>query len=252
MDRGGRLVDVWILEHPEQIDGMSADRAEALLSAEERARMRRFRWQDDRRRYLGAHALVRTALSRRRPTTRPESWQFVLGEHGRPEVAPEPQSDLRFNLSHTNGIVACVVTTERDVGVDVERLESAPPDLALLEGLAQSEARDVEAQPSDTRQARFLAIWTLKEAYLKARGLGLAMGLDQFAFELGGVEQEATQSPEIRVRFEPGANDDPRRWHFMRLSPGPRHVLAVAALVEPGELLAVRVRHQSKELPWAT
>jgi 4'-phosphopantetheinyl transferase len=247
------MIDVWVLEHPEQMDGVSAARAEALLSAEEMARMRRFRWQDDRRRYLGAHALVRMALSRRRPTTPPEGWQFVIGDHGRPEVAPEPtQSDLRFNLSHANGIVACVVTTEHDVGVDVERVEPMPLDLGLLEGcLARSEASDVAAQSPGARQARFLSIWTLKEAYLKARGLGLSMGLDQFAFELGGADHEATHNPEIRIRFEPGANDDARRWHFARIVPDPLHVLAVAALLEPGELLTVRVRHHSKELPWA-
>jgi 4'-phosphopantetheinyl transferase len=229
-------IDVWILEVPEEGPTILDERRAALLSPDERARLRRFHREPDRRLYLFAHALVRTTLSLYAPDLPPAQWRFVSNAHGRPEIAPGlVDQPLRFNLSHTRGLVACAVALERDVGVDVEHLE--PPNLDL--GLAASHFAPAEAQalatrPAAAQRARFFALWTLKEAYIKARGLGLAMPLDQFAFDLDGSE--------IGVRFSPEANDDEHAWHFARLAPTPRHALALAARRAPGEPLIVNLR----------
>lgn len=245
-------VHVWVLRAPEDASAEDVAHAKALLSAEEHARMARFRFLPDRLRYLFAHALVRVTLSRYAPATPPAGWRFVANAYGRPEVAPDSAAPpLRFNLSHTAGLVACAVAVDREVGVDVEYLFPPHGDFGLEVApryFAPAEVMGLEAQPPDARRERFFALWTLKEAYIKARGLGLALPLDRFAFELEGAPLDAAESPAIRIRFEPDMNDDATRWHFVRRHPTPEHALALAARRAPGEQLSVLVSESVRGL----
>jgi 4'-phosphopantetheinyl transferase len=240
-------VHVWVLRAPEDASADDVARAQALLSAEERARMARFRFAPDRLRYLFAHALVRVTLSRHAPATPPADWRFVANAYGRPEVAPDIDTGplpLRFNLSHTAGLVACAVALDREIGVDVEHLFPRGGDFGLdvaARYFASAELAGLGAQPDDARRERFFALWTLKEAYIKARGLGLALPLDRFAFELEGAPGNAAESPAIAIRFEPDMNDDATRWHFVRRHPTPEHALALATRRAPGETVSVLV-----------
>jgi 4'-phosphopantetheinyl transferase len=249
---GREDVDVWILGAPEDADAFRIERCTALLSADELERMARFRFAADRLRYLFAHALVRTTLSRYAPRTPPARWRFRANAYGRPEIAaeadaPEGAAPLRFNLSHTAGLVACVVARGRDVGIDVEHLWPPTFDLGIAaHHFARAERAGLEALPPEARRERFFAIWTLKEAYIKARGMGLALPLDRFAFDLDGLDAHA----EIRVRFEPDMKDDEARWLFARLRPSSPHALAVAAGRAPGESLRVRLCPPLARLPW--
>jgi 4'-phosphopantetheinyl transferase len=227
-----------LLEAPEDAPPARVERCAALLDAGERARMGRFHAAADARRYLFAHALARTTLTRYAPETPPAGWRFRTNEHGRPEIAGAV-TPLRFNLSHTAGLVACAVAHDRDVGVDVEHLHPPRWDAAASLEVAAShfapaERAGLEAAGPEARAARFFAIWTLKEAYIKARGLGLSLPLARFAFELDA-------GPEPRVRFDAGFGDEPEAWHFACLRPTPAHALALAVRRAPGETLAVRV-----------
>jgi 4'-phosphopantetheinyl transferase len=234
-------VHVWLFDGPEDAAPACADRCAALLSPDETARMGRYRFGADQRRYLFAHALVRSVLSRYLPTTPPPLWRFVSNRHGRPEIAPGmTELPLRFNLSHTEGLVACAVTLGRDVGVDVEHLEPRTFDLGIASGhFAPSEVRALMSEPEGARRERFFAIWTLKEAYIKARGLGLALPLDQFAFEL----------PDLRVHFDPRLNDDANYWHFEQFRPTPTHGLALAVRRDPGESVTTLFQSSSGVFP---
>jgi 4'-phosphopantetheinyl transferase len=191
----------------------------ALLSDEERHRSVGFHFEGDRRVFVAAHALLRLTLSRF-ALVAPSSWQFRAGEHGRPEIA-EPGSRLRFSISHTRGLAACAVVLDRDIGLDVEHLSRDAPIELATSFFAEREARAVENAPSEDRTARFLTCWTLKEAYIKARGLGLSIPLDQFAM------YEDSQHG-WRIAFEPTLDDDPGRWHFWSWRPGRRHQAALA------------------------
>jgi 4'-phosphopantetheinyl transferase len=232
-------VHVWTAV-PDQVSEPAARaRCEAMLSADERARMQRFHFERDRQIYLVAHALVRTALSRY-ATCAPAAWAFTANEYGRPEIAPGTCArPLRFNLSHTRGLVAVAIALERDLGVDVEHLYPRSFDLDVAEHFfAPTEVAALAAQPADARRDRFFAYWTLKESYIKARGMGLALPLDQFAF---GLDHGLDHGDEITVTVDPRLEDDGRGWWFHQRLVTPEHRLAVALRREPGEPVALQV-----------
>lgn len=165
-------------------DGYVDTAAENILNMEERQQALAFRFQRDRDLYLAAHLFLRRVLSRYAPIT-PDGWQFSRNAYGKPAIANPAYGWLQFNLSHTHGLVACAVARECAVGVDVESIRN----LSDLPGLCQYafapvETADVLNTPGQQAQTeRFFSYWTLKEAYIKARGMGLSLPLQQFAFQ---------------------------------------------------------------------
>lgn len=149
-----------------------------LLDAGERARASRLRRPSDQVLFIQAHGLLRRVLSRYAPEA-PEAWRFVVGPHGKPALCSRTHpawQTLRFNLSHCTGHVAVAVACDREVGVDIERLDALPLSEDLAETLlAPRELRDWRGLGGDAQaQQRFLmARWTFKEAVLKALGCGL-------------------------------------------------------------------------------
>lgn len=206
-----------------------------LMSAEEREQQRRYLFPRHRHQALVARALVRASLSRYVPEVAPADWAFVRNAHGRPEVAgPSGVPDLRFNLSHTAALMVCAVTLERDVGVDVEDGHRRLAEQSLAERFfSPAEVRDLLAQPPQRRRERFFSLWTLKEAYIKARGEGLATPLRHFSFHLEGAR--------VEIRFARSLADDPTAWRFALMRPTPRHSAALAVRVVGGGRLVARV-----------
>jgi 4'-phosphopantetheinyl transferase len=217
------------------VDPDERSACEALLSPGERERAARMHGAGAERRFVVAHALVRSALSRCAPVP-PERWRFRAGENGRPEIeGPAAGAGLRFNLSHTEGLAACAVVREHALGVDVEAGARLRDPLALAERFfAPHEAAALRALPEAERRERFLAAWTAKEAYLKARGLGIAGRLAAVALELGGGPP--------RLALGGALEDDARAWQLALLRPTPRHHLAVALRRGDAPDLAVAVR----------
>ncbi len=209
---------LWWLE-VESVAAADWPRLEALLDDSERARSCRFHFDRDRLSYTAAHALARGLLSAW-AGGEPSAWQFAAGPHGKPEVlAPVTAPRLRVNLSHTRGLAAVVVTEEHDVGIDVEWLDRRPASGDLARRFfAPAECAQLEAFPPALADEAFLSIWTLKEAYIKATGKGLAQPLDSFAFTLDP----------LAIHFDPGVVEDPTRWMFRRFRPTPRHLMALA------------------------
>ena len=205
---------------------------EALLSADERDRYDRFVFPADRHVHLVARALVRTTLSRY-AEVEPRAWVFRQGTHGRPEIAgPAGAPPLRFSLSHTAGLVALALARGLDVGLDVEQEHGRECDLDIArQYFASSEANALESLPAERQPRAFLEYWTLKEAYIKATGLGLSLPLQSFSFRLGDPPQ---------IAFAAVDGGDPTKWHFARLDLGPRHVAAVAVRHSSRPSLTVR------------
>ncbi len=242
---------LWLVRLRESIPPEVERRWRALLSPEEEAANLRFRVETARRQNLAARALVRTTLSRYADVA-PRRWRFRAGSEGRPEIAgPAGAPPLRFNLSHTRGLVACVVTLELDAGVDVERPARRLKDpLALARhGFAPAEQRALARLDGGARRELFYHLWTLKEAYVKARGSGfLALPASRVACEIApdGV---------IGMSFDGELEDRDEDWQMALLAATGEHRLAVAIRrgqrpdlklitreVEPPALAARRVR----------
>jgi 4'-phosphopantetheinyl transferase len=205
---GTQALNLWYA-HPDDllVDDVAQECA-ALLSAEESARCKALRFERPRLEYLTARALVRTALSHYHPVP-PEAWSFSRNAYGKPTAVPE--CGLRFNLSHSPGLVVCLVTQGSDVGVDVEPHERAKTIVELApEVFSPLELGQFSALSGREKLDHALSLWTLKEAYIKARGLGLSLALNRFSFLFGGVEG-------IRLVLDPGLGDEAGRWRFCLL-----------------------------------
>jgi 4'-phosphopantetheinyl transferase len=163
----------------------------------------------------------------------PGDWRFRVGAHGRPEIAA-PASPLRFNVSHTPGLAMVSVAVGRDVGVDVERVPGAVPFEVVDRSFAPTERELVRSAPPGEQPARFAEIWTLKEAYVKARGLGLSLDLDGFAFHLA--------PPRLVV------GDDVLNWQIESSAPTPLHRAALCVRCDAGTPLRVMARWDEPRL----
>jgi 4'-phosphopantetheinyl transferase len=215
-----------------RVDG-AAPRLLELLSPEEQAKAQRFAFAHDRDSYVAAHALTRATLSEFFPRP-PQDWRFAVAAHGKPRIdADDASARLSFNLSHTRGHVALAVAIDREVGVDVERIAPDRADEAVARHLfAPAEFEAFRTAPEAERGDCFFDFWTLKEAYIKAVGLGVALPLKDFAF---------TREP-LRISFAPGIDDIPSRWLFRRFRPAPAIAMALAARRGQGAAPVVTLR----------
>ena len=213
-------VHVWYVGVDEVGDPCPAD-DEKTLSLDEQSRGARFVFEKDRRLYLAAHVLARSVLSKYAAVA-PSEWRFESEPGGKPRISgPAGVPALRFNLSHTHGLAAVAVTLDDEIGVDVERITS-PVDMDLARNcFSPGEIAWLDSTPAAEQPNRFFEIWTLKEAYLKARGTGLSLPLKEFSVcAMGDVA--------ATISFCGSIVDDPAAWQFHRSQITPQHQLAVA------------------------
>ena len=193
-----------------------------LLSTEEAARAERFRFPADQRRFVVAHAAVRSILGVCLDAD-PGRLAFSAAGGGKPFLAgPGTAGAVRFNLSHSRDLALVAVSRGREVGVDLEDGQGGRD----FEGIAgryfsKVERTTIEGLAPDQRQAAFLRGWVLKEAYLKAGGDGLRRRLDDFDVTLGDEEPPRL----LQARDRPG---DESRWTLCFLRPNPEFVAALA------------------------
>ena len=219
---GPGIVDLWYWSYDEAAVALP-DAHAALMTDGERDRYTRFRFDRDRRMFLATRVLVRTVLGRY-VSVSSAAWRFGAGAYGKPYVAhPRLAPPIHFNVARTPGLVACVISVAHEaIGVDAERTDALADLMPVAERyFAPSEVQALGRVPAAEQAHRFLAYWTLKESYIKARGLGLSLRLDQFAFRL--------DDGRIGVDFDPGPADEATRWRFSLLDMPPRYVLSVGA-----------------------
>jgi 4'-phosphopantetheinyl transferase len=183
--------------------------------------MQRLYFEAGKRQFALTRALQRNVLSAYSAHVQPGQWQFQASAEGRPSLAPPfDRTGLHFNIAHTGGVVAMAVCRHAVVGVDVEKFGRAP--LAVAgRYFSPAEAAQLRALPSDAQPGRFFQLWTLKEAYLKAIGTGLAGGLGRMSFMFESAES---------FYFERADDADAARWQFHQFEFGAEHVLALAVL----------------------
>ena len=226
---------LWIVKTDDLHDPTLLEAYAELQTDQEKKRWKRYLVEPARHQHLVARALCRTTLSRYAEVD-PVDWRFESGPKGKPFIAqPSPDLDLRFNLSHTGGCIICLVALGLEVGADVENRERREPPLDIADRwFSPSEVHELRALPHEHQLRRFFDYWTLKEAYIKARGLGLSLPLDQFSFDL-------TKPESIGIAFDPKLEDDPNRWQFQRIDLGSRHPAAIAIEREDRPDLTLRL-----------
>ncbi len=226
---------IWYVRPETVIRQRLVNRYEGLLTSEERARKLRFRFEEGRLEYLVTRALVRTVLSRYTDVA-PDKWRFRNQPDGRPEVVqPNLATTPRFNLSHTRGLIACLVARDRDVGVDVENTTRSIGFLDIADRyFSPCEAADIRSLPDSSRRKRFFEYWTLKESIIKAMGTRMSSGLSRFSFDL--------RTDVIRATFGPSVPENPTGWQFLLREIDPDHVLAASLRRNNAEQLQIEVR----------
>jgi len=215
-------VHVWFAFPQEISDPKLLKAYHGLMNDEEKQKQRRYYFEQHRHNSLIARALLRSVLSRY-VEKGPKEWQFSKNRYGRPEI--ERDNDippLRFNLSHTDGLIACGVTLEHDLGVDVEDTKRKGINLDIASRFFSAlEIQALRSLPNHEKKGRFLDYWILKESYIKACGRGLPARMDQFSFLF-----ENDRS--LGIFFDPRLDEDSKSWQFYVLKPTERHKAAVA------------------------
>lgn len=191
-----------------------------LLDEREREKYRRFHFEADRRRYLVTHALARTVLARY-VSMPPETLPIRISASGKPYLdLPASCEPIEFSLSHTRGLVGCIVTRGLQCGFDVEHVHAIDDTDAISAYVfSGKEIAQLSQLSSAERERAFFRLWTLKEAYAKALGIGLdeRLTLLSFSMDRGKI-----------VCFDEAVGKELADWSFFCSASHAGHALAVA------------------------
>jgi 4'-phosphopantetheinyl transferase len=214
---------LWTVPTDDLNDAATACRLQQLLSADEQEEVLRFHRVADQNRFIISRSFVRLTLSQHFPVPTSE-WRFDRDRNRKPFiVAPDISPTVQFSLSHTEGVVACLISLSAEAAVDVEKVVCSPDLPAAVEKiLSLTEQRTLSARSGADWAALFFNYWTLKEAYAKARGLGLMLELRDIGFEF---KSDNT----IQAHFASHVDDDALDWVFWSRHLSAQHLISVAA-----------------------
>jgi 4'-phosphopantetheinyl transferase len=194
-----------------------------LLAHDEQARADRFHFEVDRRHFIAARGCLRTILSRYLKTP-PEKIRLGYNDHGKPELATSsaPTQLVHFNVTHSRGLALFAFTRLGEIGVDLEHisLDFAGVDIARR-FFSSREVACLEKLPGEMQPRAFFNCWTRKEAFIKAKGVGLSLPLDQFDVTLAPAESAAI----LRTAWD---ENEAALWSLRTIDAGPAYAAAVA------------------------
>ena len=194
-----------------------------LLNTQEQQKEKRFYFQKDQHRYLLTRALVRTVLSQYVPVA-PTDWVFSRNQYGKPAIdAQHGLEHLSFNLSHSQRLIALAITRHSALGIDTENTQARKTPLNLINDyFSPAEMATMNATHPEQKSHRFFQHWTLKEAYVKARGMGLTIPLQHVDFQI--------ETPNgITLTLHPDLNDNASNWNLWQLQPTAHDILSICA-----------------------
>lgn len=182
------VVHIWLAR-----DGVSDStlaQLYTLLDADERRRADAYLRPRDRRRYVAAHGAARSIVGAHLGVSA-ESVRWRIGRNGKPQV-DGPRSGIEVNLSHSGGLSAIALSTERPVGVDVQIIAPSMDVAAMARRYySAQETRFVlsgaAADSPEVRSIRFTRLWARKEAMVKAAGARLMRGMPVSVLDRGGI-----------------------------------------------------------------
>lgn len=191
------------------------------LSMDEQLRAERFFFTKDRQSFITARGILRDILSRYVDVSA-ERLVFCYTLHGKPELAGVcAESQLRFNVSHSDQMAIYAISRRR-VGVDIERIRVIPDAESIASRFfSATERAALQTIPETERMIGFLTCWTRKEAYIKARGEGLSMGLDSFDVSI-------LRTQPAKILSSRSYPSDENCWHLEELHPDDRYIASLA------------------------
>jgi len=226
---------VWFIKPECVCDTSILQHCQAILDANENERLGRFIHADDRHRYLVSHAMLRSVLSRYADVA-PSDWCFRQGKHGRPEIISDNQPRLRFNLTHTPGLAACIITLDDDCGIDAEKLRDRNNPLGVAKRMFSGpELEQLMQREGQEFLEYFYEHWTLREAYVKARGIGISFPTRELHFSVEGQE--------VTLRFDNTIDNHEGNWHFQLIRHDATHIAAFALHDPAGANKRIRIRN---------
>ena len=220
LDELKREIHVWYCD-PRLIQQASKLKAyESVLSDEEVERYQRFHFDKDRHNYLVSHALLRYTLSLYADIPA-SNWKFEKSEHGKPTlVLPAAMPAISFNLTHTEGLAACVVAVDIACGIDAENKNRKNRLAAVANRMFADE--EIKLLNQQGMKRHFFYYWTLREAYVKALGTGLSGSSKEFYFDVDLDEMKA-----VLCRGDSRQVVD-HGWQFRLYEPTSENVVSVA------------------------
>lgn len=221
LEIGSEEIHLWRV----RLDGVGYqdERLAAVLSGEEQDRAQRFRFDQHRNRFIRSHGISRLILAKY-TSVDPSELTFDTGTHGKPFLVSVYHPLLRFNLSHSGDLMILGLAVAREIGVDVEVINDQVEWKQIAANyFNEYELKGIDSIPAGKQQLQaFYRVWTIKEAYLKARGDGLPGGLDRVVVNL------EPSHPEIFISL-PGGEIEKRRWQAITFSPATGACGAVVA-----------------------
>jgi 4'-phosphopantetheinyl transferase len=205
-----------------------------LLSQDEYQRAMKYYRPLDRDRFIVGRGILRKIISAYLALA-PGQLRFTYNEYGKPAVSDD-QNDraLNFNLSHSAELVLYAVTRGRDVGIDIEYVREDFATLEIAEHFfSKDEVAALKSLPAGQRTIGFFNCWSRKEAFIKAKGMGVSYPLDRFTVSLAPGEPPALLKIDCDKR-------EVARWKAYELNPGAGYA---AALIVTEPLVTLKQRH---------
>lgn len=224
------VADVWLA----RLDAENTAELELIISADERARAARFRFETDKKKFIAARAILRIILGKYLRTN-PHEICFEYNQYGKPSIGGGRRTEIKFNLSHSDNLALFAVTKTREIGIDIECVKPGLVDESMVsQCLTWRETEHLQTLSETDRDLFFFDCWTRKEAFLKAWGKGLSLPPNEI--------ETLSLSKFSAGFFEHGAESPKIFWAFQKL---PSISGYAAALAIEGGSVPVRFRRLS-------
>lgn len=226
------FIHVWFVSGEDIDDAEILRQGASDLTATEVARSAKFAKPEDLHRFIVGRWMLRLLLGTY-SLVDPRKITFVINQDGRPELTGLNRSHIHFSLSHTDGLVACALTSGTAIGLDTERIRPSRCDMEVAcNYFSIAACRDIFDASEGSQPERFFEYWVLMEACAKARGNGLAHpAAGSFIIE---------NADRSRIRFVPLKTNDETAWNFWLLEPATEYRMAVALAGQPSGSPVVR------------
>lgn len=190
-----------------------------VLSVDEQERANRFHFPKHRAAFIAARGILRKLLGRYLHQA-PMTIQFSYGQQGKPELHSD--ISLQFNSSHSQGLALMAFGHQMEIGIDLEKIQADIDILQLANNFfSENEKHTILNLTGEEQTLGFFNCWTRKEAFIKAKGMGLSLPLDQFEVDL------LTTSPASLLVTSWDINEA-QEWTIFPVHPSPQYVAALA------------------------